>query len=579
MSTYVGWCCRGVFGTGPHCRICEVTAVLVVGGLSPNGGASLVHDHSAQETENPKTPKPKRLGRRIIIGLVCLVILSAGVHWARLARVQSRLQAQIDRVKRQGHPIFLDEFVRTTVPIEHNAARIYQDAYDRLQLTEDEIGLIKCADQSWIEPDHQQPIAHIIDMNSEVLDLVRRARSLTGADWQVEMRRPTVAILLPDLAHQRRIGHLLSAAAAYHFQNGNHREAVQILMDTMALARAVDQMPFFISHLGAAGIMGEVCLGIEYLCPKLKVSKDSVNSDSIDAVPVADLRNVIAQLLDTSGSRDSLVSSCNLERMSILDMLRLAGSGKISLSDIDREDALERGPPAFMERARIFLRRPSFLEEAAETLDRLYDIAAVLNESNWPAMVHTLESFDLTTQHEFDNRSRLRLSSIFLPSMTKICRRHFLDIARRRMAATALAIRLYECDHGQRPAQLSDLVPSYLPNLPVDPFDPKSLPIRYAPTLRPARLYSVSLNGIDDEGRMGRDAEGDQFWDRPDLVFYLNSDRPRDARRQERAPRADTISEEMLDSLLRQGILSEIRYLDGRIRTASTTDDQVRDPK
>jgi hypothetical protein len=53
-------------------------------------------------------------------------------------------------------------------------------------------------------------------------------------------------------------------------------------------------------------------------------------------------------------------------------------------------------------------------------------------------------------------------------------------MAQRRMAATALAMRLYELDHGQRPESLGELVPRYLPAVPEDPFVENGQTIRYS---------------------------------------------------------------------------------------------------
>jgi hypothetical protein len=50
---------------------------------------------------------------------------------------------------------------------------------------------------------------------------------------------------------------------------------------------------------------------------------------------------------------------------------------------------------------------------------------------------------------------------------------------RRRFVAVALAIRLYELDHGARPPTLDELVPDYLDAVPRDPFAHADRPIGY----------------------------------------------------------------------------------------------------
>ena len=94
------------------------------------------------------------------------------------------------------------------------------------------------------------------------------------------------------------------------------------------------------------------------------------------------------------------------------------------------------------------------------------------------------------------------------------------------MAATALALRLYEVDHGARPGSLSDLVPEYLPTLPLDPFDPAARSLQYLPEGAGARLYSVGKDGRDDGGAYALRATGDIDPDQKDLPFFLDGLRP-----------------------------------------------------
>jgi len=66
----------------------------------------------------------------------------------------------------------------------------------------------------------------------------------------------------------------------------------------------------------------------------------------------------------------------------------------------------------------------------------------------------------------------------------------------------ALASTLYRRDQGGPPPTLASLVPRWLPAPPRDPFL-GTQPLRHAP----GRLWSVYLNGHDDHGRSGEDAD------------------------------------------------------------------------
>jgi hypothetical protein len=101
----------------------------------------------------------------------------------------------------------------------------------------------------------------------------------------------------------------------------------------------------------------------------------------------------------------------------------------------------------------------------------------------------------------------------------------------RHMAATALAIRLYQMNHaGQLPQRLDQLVPDNLPSVSADAMASSGHAIGYVPRPQHPVLYSVGLNGADDaasEAPMpGLHGEINE-WHRLDRVFYLTST-PRD---------------------------------------------------
>jgi hypothetical protein len=63
-----------------------------------------------------------------------------------------------------------------------------------------------------------------------------------------------------------------------------------------------------------------------------------------------------------------------------------------------------------------------------------------------------------------------------------------------------LAIRLYRGKQGRLPEALSDLVPDYLPSVPIDPYSGQ--PLVYRPQGESFLLYSVGQDRRDDGGRL-----------------------------------------------------------------------------
>jgi hypothetical protein len=74
----------------------------------------------------------------------------------------------------------------------------------------------------------------------------------------------------------------------------------------------------------------------------------------------------------------------------------------------------------------------------------------------------------------------------------------FRDHALLRCALAAVAAERYRREHGDWPQAVADLVPGYLPAVPLDPFDGQ--PLRYRRTDSGAVIYSVGEDGRDDGG-------------------------------------------------------------------------------
>ncbi len=73
------------------------------------------------------------------------------------------------------------------------------------------------------------------------------------------------------------------------------------------------------------------------------------------------------------------------------------------------------------------------------------------------------------------------------------------SVAALRLAATELAVRGYEAKNGKPPKELAELVPAWLPAVPLDPFSNR--PLVYRVTTNTFLLYGVGPDGKDDGGK------------------------------------------------------------------------------
>ena len=163
--------------------------------------------------------------------------------------------------------------------------------------------------------------------------------------------------------------------------------------------------------------------------------------------------------------------------------------------------------------------------DEARSLRHMTGYIDAMREETFPAAAAKLPVYE-APKSKIEMLTKL-LSSILTPSVGRAVTLCYWQLAMRKMAAVALAIRLYEIDTGSRPEKLADLVGKYLPALPTDPFAADGRPLGYLPKAQKPRLYSIGQDGKDDGGKFALDKDGDVDREVLDLVFFLNAgDRP-----------------------------------------------------
>jgi hypothetical protein len=114
------------------------------------------------------------------------------------------------------------------------------------------------------------------------------------------------------------------------------------------------------------------------------------------------------------------------------------------------------------------------------------------------------------------NRIRYALPSLLLPATSAVFQAAARIQAVNDLADTAIAIERYRRKHGKLPEKLEELVPEFLPEVPLDPFDGQ--PLRYVVDDEGCRIYSLGMNRTDEGGTGNLDGRPDE-----DVVFRLRA--------------------------------------------------------
>jgi hypothetical protein len=91
-----------------------------------------------------------------------------------------------------------------------------------------------------------------------------------------------------------------------------------------------------------------------------------------------------------------------------------------------------------------------------------------------------------------------------------------LHLAELRSASTALAVERYRLARGEWPRDLAAIVPTYLKDVPNDPYDGR--PLRYRPTANGIVVYCLGSDRADNQGKLDR---GNMLTDAQDVGFQL----------------------------------------------------------
>jgi hypothetical protein len=98
--------------------------------------------------------------------------------------------------------------------------------------------------------------------------------------------------------------------------------------------------------------------------------------------------------------------------------------------------------------------------------------------------------------------------SLFIPACFQADSAQTRTEVRRDLVRIGFALTAYRGEKGSYPETLDELVPKYLPEIPLDKFSEK--PLIYVPRESDFLIYSVGNNGLDDEGRrMGSNGKDD----------------------------------------------------------------------
>lgn len=315
-----------------------------------------------------------------------------------------------------------------------------------------------------------------------------------------------IGVLLPHLGNFRSLARHLGIDAHVAATQGDSARVVSNLRAMRDLSRHADETPFLISRLVSVAIDA---LASNTIAQILERSPDLLSrSQLIELAHIISVKHF-----------DSIDDALAVERNFFLDVLQRTftddghGNGRLTTagfkylvaagdgSSIDLSETNHAAPalsPVLGAGSNIIL------ASRQEQL-RHYDAILSAAKRDWQVPFWTYDGLSSETMSLIDSsgatftRFRYLPVNILMPALGKafvtIKQTHYT----REATLTVLAIHAFRADTKVWPERLDQLIPQYLPTLPLDMFDGR--PLRYRLENGAPLLYSIGNNRTDEQGQ------------------------------------------------------------------------------
>jgi hypothetical protein len=428
--------------------------------------------------------------------LAVLVVLGLATYFVTNVTAGRELERELSLIRQRGEPLTLAEAAPAPVPDDQNAALVYERAFQHLPRLEDGPMGQGRREQQLTRQDEKvlgdffsakpevrssvtmAQIRQTLAGTEDALALARQAAAMPGCRFPVDWEAGAGA-LFPHYPKLRSLARLLAAHAVVSAQDGRSGEAVADLEAVVGLAH----------HCGEPVLIGQL---IQYACLSVgcEALRQVLEGGSLDEEQARHLAQTLAQV-DLYGPLERALMTERTFGLWGFDLWRRDSQQLLSVVQGTEDD------------------RPFFPDRIGEIVMRCAPISK-MDEAFY--LRYMAEKVALARQHrhipqpglspEEDIPRYALISHIITPVFDSVHNKRDETIARLRLAQWALALDVYHQQHGRYPDGLQEADALLDWGLLHDPFTEQ--PFVYRQQGGGYLLYSVGVNGRDDEGEVDR---------------------------------------------------------------------------
>ncbi len=468
----------------------------------------------------------------IAVGIF-LVLMAASLTVTMHVQPQYEVEAYKKFLRAKGEKLDLNEVLPPSVPPESNSVDAVEDAFrlfgsgpakipDAMRMVAPGKALI-----GWNQPDVRgyasgdftntwDEFAREIEVNRPAIELLRQVLDRPELDFQLDYKRG-FAIWMPHLISLKRSAQKLDATAIYDLHNGECGAAATNILTLLAIVHKSAPDGLLISHLVRIAMTS---IAVTPTWEFLQAANDTdaqlaavqkgweqtgFLSDAENAF-VMERARASAEIQKSRDSHEGFIGMFNMGT---------SPSGSSSTpGDWNWPEMLDNFTRGSRFAVGEVLWRSSwnYSDELGmlksdqvilETLRTMRTNNSQFYKLDYDLMVSRLSSLGLT------NASKAIFRVLNIPdwgaffgdetSLGNAVAKTLQIETARRVVVAAIALKRFQLKHGKWPETLGELIPEFLPSVPIDPYDGK--PLKYHPNSDGTfLLYSVGEDGKDDGG-------------------------------------------------------------------------------
>ncbi len=432
-------------------------------------------------------PQPSPTSRRnwipcgCVLGmfLVCVVIpVAALLVWSN--RAARQVNAQLALIRQSGLPTAsreMNEFYRLR-PGQQDATQLYLDAQQvfsgggfetachDLPIVGDAELEIPPPGQPWAE---QEAVEALLSDYAGGLRALHQAAAIGGAARFPLAFEDGFGMLLPQTQEMRTSARMLALEAHVKAHQGDAEGAARAILDLVAISRSLENQPILVSQLVRVAIHGIAVDLTAQLLSCVEFSDDDLGR----------LQRVFRQDDFKAGISHGLAGE------------RVLGTEAFG------NPAQALGQQISTPASRLVRGRK---EDLALYLKIQTDLRAAV-ELDYPETFAAVDQAFNELQRKIDTplgRFRYVMTNMTLPSVEPCVTAAARADGSSRCIDAAIAVERFRRREGRLPDALEDLVPDFLSQVPVDPFDGSE--IRYIARSDAYLIYTCGGNRVDDGG-------------------------------------------------------------------------------